>query len=309
MLAAPTIATHGTRDQIERYIPDLVTGRRAWCQLFSEPGAGSDLAGLTTRAVRDGDLWHVNGQKVWTSGGQIADLGMLIARTNPDAPKHQGHHLVRDRHAPAGRRDPAAARDDRPRDVQRGLPHRRSRPRRRADRRCQQRLGGREHDTAVRALGHGRGWWRAGAWRVDGTAGNRRRALAAARGRLRGPRPQRRQRQRHSRTAIDGSQDLHRPREVARSQRRARDPPRPRAAAHAERARALQHRAPQGRAGSRRRHPWPRELHQALDGRRRAAAAATSASSCSARAACSMRTTTRVERRWRPSQAVSRRSW
>ena len=90
MLAAPTIATHGTRDQIERYIPDLVTGRRAWCQLFSEPGAGSDLAGLTTRAVRDGDLWHVNGQKVWTSGGQIADLGMLIARTNPDAPKHQG---------------------------------------------------------------------------------------------------------------------------------------------------------------------------------------------------------------------------
>jgi len=90
MLAAPTIATHGTRDQVERYIPDLVTGRRAWCQLFSEPGAGSDLAGLSTRAVRDGDLWHVNGQKVWTSGGQIADLGMLIARTNPDAPKHQG---------------------------------------------------------------------------------------------------------------------------------------------------------------------------------------------------------------------------
>jgi alkylation response protein AidB-like acyl-CoA dehydrogenase len=90
MLAAPTIAAHGTRDQIERYIPDLVTGRRAWCQLFSEPGAGSDLAGLTTRAIRDGDLWHVNGQKVWTSGGQIADLGMLIARTNPDAPKHQG---------------------------------------------------------------------------------------------------------------------------------------------------------------------------------------------------------------------------
>jgi alkylation response protein AidB-like acyl-CoA dehydrogenase len=90
MLAAPTIATHGTREQIERYIPDLVTGRRAWCQLFSEPGAGSDLAGLSTRAVRDGDLWHVNGQKVWTSGGQIADLGMLIARTNPEAPKHQG---------------------------------------------------------------------------------------------------------------------------------------------------------------------------------------------------------------------------
>jgi alkylation response protein AidB-like acyl-CoA dehydrogenase len=90
MLAAPTIATHGTREQIDRFIPDLVTGRRAWCQLFSEPGAGSDLAGLTTRAVHDGDLWHVNGQKVWTSAGQIADLGMLLARTNPEVPKHQG---------------------------------------------------------------------------------------------------------------------------------------------------------------------------------------------------------------------------
>ncbi len=90
LLAAPTIATHGTQEQIDRYVLDIVTGQRAWCQLFSEPGAGSDLAGLTTRAVRDGDEWIVNGQKVWTSLGQTADLGMLIARTNPDAPKHQG---------------------------------------------------------------------------------------------------------------------------------------------------------------------------------------------------------------------------
>ena len=89
-MVSPTIATHGTQEQIDRFIPDAVTGKLGWCQLFSEPGAGSDLAGLTTRAVKDGDVWHVNGQKVWTSGGQWADMGMLIARTNPDAPKHQG---------------------------------------------------------------------------------------------------------------------------------------------------------------------------------------------------------------------------
>ncbi|MGH9045753.1 MAG: acyl-CoA dehydrogenase family protein [Acidimicrobiales bacterium] len=90
LLAAPTIATHGTQEQIDRYVRDIVTGQRGWCQLFSEPGAGSDLAGLSTRAVKDGEEWIINGQKVWTSLGQAADLGMLLARTDPEVPKHQG---------------------------------------------------------------------------------------------------------------------------------------------------------------------------------------------------------------------------
>ena len=90
LLAAPSIATHGTQEQIDRYVRDIVTGQKAWCQLFSEPGAGSDLAGLSARAELDGDEWIINGQKVWTSLGQTADMGMLIVRTNPDVPKHQG---------------------------------------------------------------------------------------------------------------------------------------------------------------------------------------------------------------------------
>jgi len=90
LLAAPTIASHGTQEQIDLYVREIVTGQKAWCQLFSEPGAGSDLAGLTARAVEDGDEWVVNGQKVWTSFGHTADLAMLIARTAPELPKHQG---------------------------------------------------------------------------------------------------------------------------------------------------------------------------------------------------------------------------
>src|SRR5687767_3001784 len=90
LLAAPTIATHGTQEQIDLYVREIVTGQKAWCQLFSEPGAGSDLAGLSTKAVEQDGEYIINGQKVWTSGGQNADMGMLLARTDPSVPKHQG---------------------------------------------------------------------------------------------------------------------------------------------------------------------------------------------------------------------------
>ena len=101
LLAAHTIAKHGTREQIDTYVRDIVTGQRARCQLFSEPGAGSDLAGLQATAARDGEEYVVNGQKVWTSGGHVADLGMLIARTNSEAPKHQGiTYFAMDMHQP-----------------------------------------------------------------------------------------------------------------------------------------------------------------------------------------------------------------
>ena len=90
LLAGPTIIDHGTDEQKDTLVRDIITGQKAWCQLFSEPGAGSDLAGLQAKAIKDGDEWIVNGQKVWTSGGQIADMGMLIARTDADLPKHQG---------------------------------------------------------------------------------------------------------------------------------------------------------------------------------------------------------------------------
>jgi alkylation response protein AidB-like acyl-CoA dehydrogenase len=89
-LALPTLLAHGSPEVISRFVPSILNGQHAWCQLFSEPGAGSDLAGLQTRAVRDGNEWVINGQKVWTSSGQWADYGILIARSDPSLPKHRG---------------------------------------------------------------------------------------------------------------------------------------------------------------------------------------------------------------------------
>ena len=100
-MGAPTLVTHGTEKQKERYLRPLFTGEEVWCQLFSEPGAGSDVAGLATKAVRDGDEWVVNGQKVWTTLAHLAKWGMLVARTDPDQPKHKGMtYFVVDMEAP-----------------------------------------------------------------------------------------------------------------------------------------------------------------------------------------------------------------
>src|SRR5687768_1337927 len=100
-MCGPTVIAHGSDEQRQRYMTRLLRADDVWCQLFSEPASGSDLAALRTTAVRDGDDWVVNGQKVWTTLAHVADLGILLTRTDPERPKHAGLTMfVVDMHAP-----------------------------------------------------------------------------------------------------------------------------------------------------------------------------------------------------------------
>jgi alkylation response protein AidB-like acyl-CoA dehydrogenase len=100
-MCIPTILAHGSEQLKQRYVRPAARGEAVWCQLFSEPAAGSDVAGLRSSAVRDGDEWVLNGQKVWTSGAHYCDYGIVLARTDPDVPKHKGLSMfVLDMHAP-----------------------------------------------------------------------------------------------------------------------------------------------------------------------------------------------------------------
>ena len=125
--SGPTIIVHGTDAQKQRYLKKILTAEEIWCQLYSEPNAGSDLASLKTRAEDQGDHFVVNGQKIWTSSGPIADWGILLARTDAKVRQAQGHLLLPPQHAPARRRGAPAQADHRRLGVLRGLHDQRAR--------------------------------------------------------------------------------------------------------------------------------------------------------------------------------------
>ena len=150
-MAGPTIMAHGTEEQKQRYLPKILSAEEIWCQGFSEPGAGSDLAAVRTRVEARDDDFLVNGQKVWSSFAHIADFCILVGRSDPDAHAPRRAHVPDRRHARAGRRGAAAPPDHRRGRVQRDLLHRRRGAAREPARRDRRRLAGRDDDAPARA--------------------------------------------------------------------------------------------------------------------------------------------------------------
>ena len=141
----PSVVAFGTEEQKQRFLPPTFRGEMIWCQLFSEPGAGSDLAGLTTKATKVDGGWRITGQKIWTTGRAVRSVGHAAGQDGPVRSKTQRHHVLPAGHEQRGCRGAAAARTHRQRDVQHRVHRRRVRARRSGARRGQPRLGGQPH--------------------------------------------------------------------------------------------------------------------------------------------------------------------